>query len=319
MATGYVRSWTDVSAPQLSQSPGDLEAVLQAVLVDGYGATPGLGWSTVFTSGNTKVFRGISGTAPLLFRSSPYSGDDGVSVISLFESMADADNGIGRTPNGIIELYIDHSGVDASYPGTIPWKIIGDDRGFYIFYQRLYRRYPTTLGQMWACTYVGEYTALDPSNLFNYFIAGSQDTNTHSGLDEVTSSQNSVHDNYWIWRDSTGDAGSTRCGISSGCAYETTAFGYTPFSDFAADKVRRFSVPLLNDANSKPLGYLPGLLNPLMRFGDNGVAISTYTSLTEIVSGGQTAHIFRIRHLTEDYTLPTAICVVSGEGFRNVI
>src|SRR5687767_8039803 len=53
---------SDASAPTMNNAAGALVTVLDAILVNGYGAKSPLGWAISFTSGNLRTYRPPAGT-----------------------------------------------------------------------------------------------------------------------------------------------------------------------------------------------------------------------------------------------------------------
>jgi len=66
MSIGFLRRYDQVGAPKLwANAYGSLVDLLQAVLVDGYGAYPGLGWTKEYESPDTNT---------IVFRNNPLTG-----------------------------------------------------------------------------------------------------------------------------------------------------------------------------------------------------------------------------------------------------
>lgn len=128
---------TDAGAPSLSGQPGALAALLDAVLVDGYGtgagAKTGLGWTREFLSPNKRVYRNnvVTGSGYYL-RLDDANAQYG--LLRGFESMSDVDNGGNAVPtvaqmtNGC--LWPKSSTASAT---ERPWFAIGTERCFYLF------------------------------------------------------------------------------------------------------------------------------------------------------------------------------------------
>lgn len=53
--------WTDASAPSLTGQVGSLTALLDAILVNGYGSVSAAGWSIAYTSTNKRQYAMASG------------------------------------------------------------------------------------------------------------------------------------------------------------------------------------------------------------------------------------------------------------------
>ncbi len=95
--TIYALSSADASAPVLDGTPGSLIALLDAVLVNGYGSHPGLGWTIAFTDTNKRAYRMPAGTSQAYLR----VVDDGtlssgqVANVNAYTAMSDIDTGTG--------------------------------------------------------------------------------------------------------------------------------------------------------------------------------------------------------------------------------
>lgn len=136
-----VYSSTDPGAPQLSGVAGSLVAVLDAVLVDGYGsaanAKPGAGWT-----------KALVGTNKRAYRNDPVAG-------SGFHLQVDDSGSVGSARQAVVRGYAQMTAFDAGMtpvptpqvlPSGVPvakssqlsgvstaWVIIADSRFFYLF------------------------------------------------------------------------------------------------------------------------------------------------------------------------------------------
>lgn len=139
MATLYMS--TDPGAPQLSGLAGSLVTLLDAVLVDGYGAgvdrRNGAGWTKAFTGTNKRAYRNsaVSGTGFYLQVEDPgASGTAGYAFVRGFSTMTAFDTGLNPTPavaslaNGVVVAK--SSVLDG---GSRQWLILADERIVYIF------------------------------------------------------------------------------------------------------------------------------------------------------------------------------------------
>lgn len=93
---------TDASAPTLNGTVGSLVALLDAVLVNGYGAKAAAGWTKDYTGTNKAVFRNASGS---ISRTYLRVQDDGPGAqaarearLRLYSTMSDVDTGTLPTP-----------------------------------------------------------------------------------------------------------------------------------------------------------------------------------------------------------------------------
>ena len=136
--TVTVYRWDDASAPSLTHGAGNLLPILDAVLVNGYGAKPALGWSKPFgTSGNVSVYQQPVGTNRRYLRvdSSLTVGSFYAAGLQSYETMTDMDTGTGKIPTTgqITEGYVRWA-VTRSPSNVSPyrWVIIGDTSWFFM-------------------------------------------------------------------------------------------------------------------------------------------------------------------------------------------
>lgn len=130
----------DASAPTLTRELNSFSDLLQAILVDGYGAKSGAGWTTKHTAVGKKVFENASG---LFFRvddSFTHSGYYGIAECSIFETITDIDTGTGACPNTAVNSQIQSDKYWFEYRSTAsttlvtpyPWICVADDKTLYI-------------------------------------------------------------------------------------------------------------------------------------------------------------------------------------------
>lgn len=139
MATVYKS--TDMGAPQLSGQAGSLVALLDAVLVDGYGTgvdrKDGAGWTKEFSGPNKRAYRNnvAEGTGFYLQVEDPgAAGTAGYAFARGYSAMTALDTGLNPTPapttlaNGVV--IAKSSVLDG---GSRRWLIVADSRIAYIF------------------------------------------------------------------------------------------------------------------------------------------------------------------------------------------
>jgi len=162
----------DASAPALTGAAGSLCTVLDAVLVNGYGAKAAAGWAIPFTGTNLRIYRAPSGAMrgfmrvdDAASRAAPFangceariSGSEGATAISTRTGV------YPPTTNGIIL----RKSISADSTAR-PWIVVADARTMYMFVQS------GDYGNGWASFMFGEYFSLKPtSDGFNSLIAGS--------------------------------------------------------------------------------------------------------------------------------------------------
>lgn len=161
---------TDASAPVLDSSLGSLCTVLDACLVNGYGAAAGAGWSIAFTGTSKRCYRPATGLLRGLLRvqddaprAAPFNNAN-EARITCFEAMTTVDVGTGKYPvtsNGIILQKAQGIGLPAK------WTCIADDRTVYFFAQS------GDYGNSYASFGAGEYYSLKTGgDSFNGMLIG---------------------------------------------------------------------------------------------------------------------------------------------------
>lgn len=134
-----VRFYTseDAGAPQISgASPGQVLAVLNACLVDGYGGKAPAGWSKPFAdAGNVGVFlQGVGSNGMFLRLDDSGTGNTRSAYIRGFESMSDLNTGLAGFP--LLSQLPDGVEVRASSGSTAGprlWAVVADERAFYFW------------------------------------------------------------------------------------------------------------------------------------------------------------------------------------------
>lgn len=169
--TQYINS--DTSAPTLSGTVGSMIALLDAVLVNGYGSKPAAGWTKVFSGTNLAVYRNST--------TSPSTGmylrvDDTnttYSVVKAYKTMSDINTGTDVIPNGNpaytnTDVYWIKSST-ASAVGRL-WHIVADNRTFYLNTSPNGTLPATPTNQFVGGA--GDFESYVPGNAYNYFISG---------------------------------------------------------------------------------------------------------------------------------------------------
>lgn len=142
MATGVtIYQSTDGSAPQLYGQVGGLITVLDACLINGYGAKAAAGWSTPYTGTNKKVYRPPTGANQFYMRINDNGAGTGgakEALIRSFETMSAVDTGTGGMPHSSQSTLTENSLVirkSTTADGTTarPWLVAADDRTILMF------------------------------------------------------------------------------------------------------------------------------------------------------------------------------------------
>jgi hypothetical protein len=155
---------SDASAPALTGQAGSLIALLDAILVTGYGGKPGAGWSKAFSGTNKAAYRMGSGRSRMYARIDD-TGPGGQGVrearINAYESMSDVDTGVNNIVGGGGFLVVrKSSSIDAVARN---WFAVADDRTFILI-------------QSWdnsasySGTYFGEFYSFMPNDDYGVML-----------------------------------------------------------------------------------------------------------------------------------------------------
>lgn len=134
-------TYTDAGAPALSGQAGSLTALLDAVLVDGYGTGPSAkapaGWSRIYSATNKRVYRGdvISGTGYLLrVDDTAAIGNARHAWLRGYESMSAIDTGTNLVPTvaQVTDGALWQKSITADATAR-PWQIFANDKNAYVF------------------------------------------------------------------------------------------------------------------------------------------------------------------------------------------
>ncbi len=148
---------TDGSAPVLTGQAGSLVALLDAVLVDGYGSATAAGWTKSFTASNQAVYRAPSGARYYLDVTDTNGGSTGSTRVAGFVTMSGVNTGTGRYPaSGTNRSWVKSASTDST---ARPWFIYADDSRFWLFVQAGIASFTTK----WAAAFFGDIFAIDTS------------------------------------------------------------------------------------------------------------------------------------------------------------
>ena len=268
--TLHVYRSDDADAPSLSNLQDSLIQILDACLVNGYGAKAGAGWAKVFSGTNKAVYRAPAGKRFYL-RVWENDTNSYYAYVRGYLSMSDVDTGVEpfptelRRPSGIISRKTTNTS-----PGK-PWGIFATDKSFY------YINFAGTNGAAFSATSVVMCTHffgdLVPSDLLDDYCSG-----LCGGLtSESTSSAANINLDFrggdtlnYLPRNFAGDIGAVECHLFSqqpGSNAAPGAWGPTyPDNEFGGLALAR--IPLA-EPNMRVRGFLPGVYNPLHNFSGN--------------------------------------------------
>jgi len=286
---------TDPGAPVVSGQVGALAALLDAILVDGYGTganakTP-LGWSREFLSPNLRAYRNnpITGTGYCLRL------DDSNALYGLlrgYESMSNVDTGVNPLPT-VAQRAGGSLWIKSSTAGGTarPWFAIGNERCLYLFIQH------TGQGTDFdAPHFVGDINsyvpgdqhcfALSQNALTSYASGNGQSITFQSGGNTWDLTPGSTNAALFVARNSKGEAGARFLSVASAINIGISS----PYGGSVANEYYNFPAPvnggvlsvqgMLLEQKFLMRGEYPGLRVPLstLAYGNetlmDGVLIS---------------------------------------------
>ena len=287
-----VFSSTDAGAPALTGQAGSLAAVLDAVLVDGYGTGPSAkapaGWSRTYSATNKRVYRNelVAGSGYYLrLDDTAAIGNARHAFLRAFQLMTDIDTGTNLVPttaqaaNG--SLWQKSITLDAT---ARAWVIVANDKTIYPFFDcggnGIALASPFGAGDL-ASDVVGDQ--------HNFFLSG-------NGLSAYSGNTGDAHGtmyraaylstangtvgngtqpNGWVARDYAGNVGATPINNVRDDLYGASEFfgrGPIAYPDPVSGGIR-FNVAHVKEGAYQVRGRLPGVLVLLhnMPFSDGAV------------------------------------------------
>lgn len=262
-----VYRWDDASAPVLSAANGALIGVLDACLVDGYGAKAAAGWSKAFSGTNKAAYlQGTGGNGHYLrvdnSTSNQYPRWRG------YEAMSDVDTGTGPFPTdaqvsgGL--FMITSSTTDST---ARPWVLIADAKRFYLYVGRAQTTAEGLASTAYApIVFFGSIISLKSGDAYHTaIIASSTAAATTNSLASMPSTSVAIAGHY-LARDNNQTGTSLACSKCSDQRGESHTIMGT--SDAVYPDPITGGMLLAQVFVQEPSGYLsrgimPGLWNPL--------------------------------------------------------
>lgn len=181
--TVYVYQSSDASAPTLNGTAGSLISVLDACLVNGYGAKTAAGWGKAYSGTNLAAYRAPSGNR--LYLRVDDTGTTDARLVC-YATMSDVNTGTGQFPTSTQVsggLYCKKSSTaDATGRG---WVLVATQRCFYFFPEI------TATTTTWATTtsttsgngqmFFGEFTSYKPNDAYNTAIIATASASSSTG------------------------------------------------------------------------------------------------------------------------------------------
>lgn len=335
MAFGISRVFksTDVGAPQFAVTAGDFKNVLKAVLVNGYGSTPSLGWTLEYEVGNIAVFRMKGGTRYYIRVYDSIAGVVSGGIVG-YKTMDSLNTGTERVPGIGLSAPVFRKRYDGS--ANVPWMIIGDDAGIIICNKDRYAGSATDpLQNAWQVCYIGDYVPFDIRNKWNFCIITTYEFSY--GLCGVHKHSPSTSVKHFIQRDHSFKKGAVYCGITSlgsttnfGQGWGSMTGGVGPAASLLGGSL--YSLPIILyspmlDTNilstSCYNGVLPGITEPIMTDGESATTVPI-TSMSYSFNGPDYTQMLLYTNNTQmngghiNIQTSAKVLVKIGKGFRNV-
>ena len=175
---------SDASAPSLSGTANSFIAVLDACLVNGYGARPAMGWAKSFTGTSLAVYRPSLGNRFFLRVDDSNASD---ARITSFLTMSDVNTGTGQFPltaqiaGG---LFLKKSTTVDSVARA--WMLVATERAFYFFTELsvtatgFANTSITSSGN--GHMFFGDYLSYKPNDVFNTALIGPTTSSASNGV-----------------------------------------------------------------------------------------------------------------------------------------
>lgn len=204
---------TDAGAPALSGTVGSLIALLDACLVNGYGAKPAAGWSKAFTGANLAAYRQPAGSNQMYLRADD-TGATETRVVG-YETMSDVNTGVNAFPTNVQisgGLYIKKSSTADAV--SRPWVLITNGRLFV-----LHVNADSSVNSINAIVYAfGDITSYVPADAYEtVIIAGTASAGT-TVFQTLAVNLNSSQAGQYLARSYTQVGGSVTCNKHSDMA-----------------------------------------------------------------------------------------------------
>lgn len=238
MSQFTVYTSADASAPVLDGNADatNLIALLDAVLVNGYGSKAAAGWGHPFTGSATKqVYRGGAGTRFYLrvLDDASAAGGRRDAFARGYESMSDVDTGTNAFPT---TTQISTTGgllwrKTATADTTArPWVIFADSRTCHLFIQSG----DTGTANQYLFFSFGDIYSYNPSDVYNCLLIGSVAASSASAInfgstlmDQHTAAMQTTQQGHYIARNANGTGASTNC-YKKGATHLCSTAGSTP-------------------------------------------------------------------------------------------
>lgn len=257
MAVTVYRS-TDASAPVLSGTAGTLIGVLDACLVNGYGAKAAAGWAKSYSGTNLAAYRAATGNRLYL-----RVDDTGTQTARVrgYEAMSDVNTGTGPFPTDVQlsgGAYIYKSSAASS--AARPWLLVTNGTMVYMFIDQ------AASAATIQALFFGDFTSVHSGDAYNtVLVASTSDANNTSGAAICTANVNATAAGNWVPRSYTQTGTSVNVGKHCDAARTNaaTTLGTGGFGYPAPDGGLWMTPIWIHEPTAVALrGVLPGLFAP---------------------------------------------------------
>jgi hypothetical protein len=292
---------TDASAPVLTGQAGSLVALLDACLVNGFGALAAAGWTKPYTGTNKAAFRNNSTTGTGMY----LRVDDNVTsyfhraYVTGYETMTGIDAGTNGIPASHTLNYSGWGKSNTQDATARPWVIIADEFRFYIAIQT------GESGSDWSINFCGDIISYKPTDAYRFGLSsrysGSGANYFYNSLDYLPFMYNNGSTfggstGFTMVRDHLGSGNPRQCGLHTD-SYKAVPNNANIYSFYTGTYGLTYPSAVNNGVFIAPIwvhhspvvrGHLPGLWAPLHNRGPaNGDTFSGTGALA-----GKTFEVF---------------------------
>lgn len=256
----------DASAPVLNPGGvGSIIAVLDACLVNGYGAKAAAGWAKAFSGTNLAAYRAPTGARHYFRIDNATAAASGIWNVQGYESMSDVNTGTHPvTPSGLRIL-----ASDAPNPAT--WVVAADAVTFSLFILGS-KYYRTTFGEFYSFVANDPYRTLMRGG--NPAAVASSDANDGAGIVSGTT-QSGATANSYIDRGHTGVGSAVGATIVSNSSLNITPAlrGQIPYPN-PSDGGLYVTQLWITDATTVPTGGVRGRERGMWNFLHDSTSVN---------------------------------------------